>query len=399
MASSPGPIHPFPARMAPEIALEALSDLPAGSTVLDPMCGSGSVLRSAIERGHRAVGVDLDPMAVLLSKVWTTPIHAEHLGRAIERTVARAREIEPGSVSLPAIDEDKPTREFVDFWFAQPQQLMLRQIAGALPSARTPTGRALRLVLSRLIITKDRGASRARDVSHSRPHRVYEDSGVDVLERFLKSGKRLADQLASPPLPAGASVYRGDARQLGRVRSTSIDAVVTSPPYLNAIDYMRGHRLALVWLGHRIGDLSRIRSRSVGAERAPERAGSDAAWCVAQSLIGEAPLPARDKRIFQRYVADLDQVLAEVVRVLRPGHPATFVMGNSTRFGITIDNAAALEELARARGFRRVQRYERDLPANHRYLPPPHGATSTLSQRMRTEAVITLLSPHWGQCP
>ena len=393
MASPSAPIHPFPARMAPEIALDALSDLPAGSTVLDPMCGSGSVLLSALERGHPAVGVDLDPLAVLLSKVWTTPIQPEHLRRAVEQTVARASGIDPGSVSLPAIDEDEPTREFVDFWFAEPQQLALRQIVGALPGARTPTGRALRLVLSRLIITKDRGASRARDVSHSRPHRVYEDSGVDVLERFLKSGKRLADQLSSPPLPARAAVYRGDARRLRRVRSTSIDAVLTSPPYLNAIDYMRGHRLALVWLGHRIGKLTRIRSRSVGAERAPEGAGSDTARCVARSLIGEAPLPPRDKRIFLRYVKDLDQVLGELVRVLRPGHPATFVMGNSTRRGITIDNAAALEELAGARGFRRVQRYERELPANHRYLPPPHGAKSSLSQRIRTEAVITMLAP------
>jgi len=44
--------------------------------------------------------------------------------------------------------------------------------------------------------------------------------------------------------------------------------VLTSPPYLNAIDYLRGHRLALVWLGHELGPLKEIRANSVGAERA-----------------------------------------------------------------------------------------------------------------------------------
>jgi tRNA G10 N-methylase Trm11 len=34
------PIHPFPARMAPEIALAATAKLPTGSIVLDPMSGS-----------------------------------------------------------------------------------------------------------------------------------------------------------------------------------------------------------------------------------------------------------------------------------------------------------------------------------------------------------------------
>ena len=50
----------------------------------------------------------------------------------------------------------------------------------------------------------------------------------------------------------------------------SIDMVITSPPYLNAIDYLRGHRLSLVWLGHQLSGLRMIRSGSVGAERGPD---------------------------------------------------------------------------------------------------------------------------------
>jgi tRNA G10 N-methylase Trm11 len=63
------PIHPFPARMAPGIALEALGQGDRPLRVLDPMVGSGTVLAVARAKGHRAYGVDLDPLAVLLSGV------------------------------------------------------------------------------------------------------------------------------------------------------------------------------------------------------------------------------------------------------------------------------------------------------------------------------------------
>jgi hypothetical protein len=56
------PIHPFPARMAPGIALEALGESKAPLRVLDPMVGSGTVLAVARARGHHAFGVDLDPL-------------------------------------------------------------------------------------------------------------------------------------------------------------------------------------------------------------------------------------------------------------------------------------------------------------------------------------------------
>ena len=57
-------IHPFPARMAPEIALDCIpvAERGNGKRILDPMCGSGTVLSVASQRGHHATGIDLDPL-------------------------------------------------------------------------------------------------------------------------------------------------------------------------------------------------------------------------------------------------------------------------------------------------------------------------------------------------
>src|SRR5438046_9745858 len=53
------PIHPFPARIAPGIALEALGKADTGLRVLDPMAGSGTVLAVPRATGHPTTGAGL----------------------------------------------------------------------------------------------------------------------------------------------------------------------------------------------------------------------------------------------------------------------------------------------------------------------------------------------------
>src|SRR5882757_5621447 len=93
------PIHPFPARMAPGIALEALGQNKAPLRVLDPMAGSGTVLAVARANGHRAFGVDLDPLAVLLAGVWTRTVDTERMNDKAAQVLDRAK---AAFVSLPS---------------------------------------------------------------------------------------------------------------------------------------------------------------------------------------------------------------------------------------------------------------------------------------------------------
>ena len=250
------PVHPFPARMAPDVALAALNDLEAGSSVLDPLAGSGTVLRAASDRGLEAFGADLDPLAVLMSRVWTTPLAPSDLVEAAERTVSSAQRFK--APELPWIDTDPATIAFIDYWFAELQRAELRRLARVLADAEAgPTTDALKLALSRIIVTKDRGASLARDVSHSRPHRVALSNDYPTYEGFIRAARQIGAALAAEPPAGNVDIRLGDTRSLSWVDDDSIDAIVTSPPYLNAIDYIRGHRLALVWLGFSVAAFGR----------------------------------------------------------------------------------------------------------------------------------------------
>src|SRR3712207_7608036 len=71
-------------------------------------------------------------------------------------------------------------------------------------------------------------------------------------------------------------------------------AAITSPPYLNAIDYLRGHRLSLVWLGYRIGDLRLTRAVSIGAERRPDPAADEA---LARLICSALPADRKSTRL------------------------------------------------------------------------------------------------------
>ena len=113
------PIHPFPARMAPGIALEALGDSKTPLCVLDPMAGSGTVLAVARAKGHRTYGVDIDPLAVLLAGVWTRTIDPEQVTTEAAEVLDRAKRIFGPLRSGQAYptESDAETRQFIRYWF------------------------------------------------------------------------------------------------------------------------------------------------------------------------------------------------------------------------------------------------------------------------------------------
>jgi site-specific DNA-methyltransferase (cytosine-N4-specific) len=67
--------HPYPARFIPQIPLTFIKLFTnEGETVLDPMCGCGTTIVEAFLNNRNSVGNDLNPLAVLITKVKTTLI-------------------------------------------------------------------------------------------------------------------------------------------------------------------------------------------------------------------------------------------------------------------------------------------------------------------------------------
>lgn len=384
-------VHPFPARMAPDLALQSLSLLPTGSVVLDPMSGSGTVLRQALDLGHHAIGFDMDPLSVLMSKVWTSQTDAAVVEGELNAVLRNARTVDLRSSKLAWVDEE--TSEFMGFWFAPEQRRALTRIAyilsvlraGTTSPEKIPAINLLQIALSRIIVTKEQAASLARDTSHSRPHRVARSSNYDVFAGFERSARQLIRRVSEQKILGTANINIGDARDI-RLADSSVDSIITSPPYLNAIDYMRGHRMSLVWLGHSIRELRSIRSNTIGAERSVDSANTFEAVAIAKTICELDKISARHQGMIIRYAGDLIDMMKQASRVLKPAGTATYVVGNSCLKGIFIRNSDGVFKAGELAGLKLVQSNERELPAASRYLPMTIGGS--LSKRMRSETVL-----------
>ncbi len=385
-------VHPFPARMAPEIALKELKNLPNDYLVLDPMSGSGMVLGTAAKLGLSAIGYDLDPLACMISRANGTYVKEVKVWNACEQLISGCQKLNAHTVSLPWIDEDNETQKYIDYWFAPKQQLQLRSLSYLLVAQPFISNKkivdVLKTAVSRLIITKEPKASLARDTAHSRPHRTITENDFDLIEALPVSVGHVLSALRPSEILADVKNYCGDARRMGRIRDSSVDCIVTSPPYLNAIDYMRGHRLSLVWFGYTVSELRRIRARSVGAEIVDNRKIDKQLRDFLSDLSSDVDETKR--RILRRYYWDLCRITDEAFRVLKPGRKAAYVIGNSSIKGHEIRNSDLLTIAAKRSGFRICKKTVRDIPENRRYMPLRNSEKSSLAKRMRSEHVIII---------
>jgi DNA modification methylase len=389
------PIHPFPARMAPSIVWDVLPKVGDSLNILDPMSGSGTTLVYARSRGHCAIGCDTDPLALLIARAWCTDAEPESLKLRAGLVLERARTLSERMTSDDSYPRnvDDETRRFIDFWFDKQNRRELSALATCISRIRSQNERTLHwCAFSRMIITKISGVSLAMDVSHSRPHKVYDVAPVKPFDAFLKAVSRVASNCPfsgnANDVPS-ADIRHGDARSLP-VESASVDMVITSPPYLNAIDYLRGHKLSLVWMGHSISEIRTLRSGNIGTEVSKDSTSNKAIRESIESMVVLKSLDNRRLGMIRRYVCDMDKVMKECARVLKRRGRAIFVVGDSAIRGVFVQNSEALIRLAENHGISLVSRNTRPIETKRRYLPPPESekAGCKMQTRMREEVIL-----------
>ena len=86
--------HSFPAKFPPQLPLEFIKDLTEPTeVVLDPMMGSGTTVLEAYLAGRKAIGFDIDPLAIIISKVKTTSLKQEELIRHFREILKNAKKV------------------------------------------------------------------------------------------------------------------------------------------------------------------------------------------------------------------------------------------------------------------------------------------------------------------
>lgn len=388
--------HPFPARMPLEVARAAVANFSkAGDVVLDPMCGSGVVARAAqLERRH-AIGRDVDPLAVYLSRAMCSIAPPDDYSTLCRAALRRAQSLaeRPEYLAIKRSALPAEDQAFISYWFTERAATELFALADALDELpATPTLLFAAVTFSSCIISRSGGASMAMDLSRSRPHRVATRKPKLPFQLWERNSASFSKYLEEATDHAVAADIRlGDARDLD-LEDDSVDAVITSPPYVNAIDYLRTSKFTLVFFGHELSVLRAIRSSSVGTERG---LASGELPQALEAFVDAGVADERRKPLLRRYVHDMLLVLQETARVLRPGGRALFVVGPSILSRREYDGAEVLAKIAKEAGLDVVGHDRRDLSTTNRSLPPPNRnrRSASIHKRMTCELYVALRKP------
>jgi DNA modification methylase len=172
----------------------------------------------------------------------------------------------------------------------------------------------------------------------------------------------------------------------------TIDLIVTSPPYANAIDYMRAHKFSLVWFGYEISQLTKLRANYIGSERTVEAAPQPLPERAEDTIKTLSGLDRKKASILRKYFVEVRLVASEMYRVLKDNSAAIVVVGTSTMRGINVQTHLCLADISAEVGFDVVGITQRQLDRNKRMMPARFGkkSDSMIEQRMHEEYVIGL---------
>ena len=341
-------IHPYPAKFITEIprALLAAIPVPNGTGVLDPFCGSGTTLVECQRLGISSVGIDLNPIACLISRVKTAPIPNDL--EAIAHQILEEAKVFPLSL-IPSIPN-------LDHWFEKAIQEKLAGLASAISFASPPVRDCLQLALSSIIV---RVSNQESDTRYAAIKKDIDPNSVSTL--FLRAVSRIAIALSSRSYPLiSADVIEGDTLKVmpGQL-PRPVGLVITSPPYPNAYEYWLYHKYRMWWLGF---DPLSVKEQEIGAR---------------------AHFFKKNHHTSEDFVRQMRQTFSLLDGVVVSGGFACFVVGRSRIHGEIIDNARIIEEAGKDAGFNKFFVTERVMSANRKSFNLSHA-------NIKTETVLVM---------
>lgn len=298
-------IYPYRGKIAALDATQILSQMPSGSTVLDPFCGSGTIVYEGLKYGLHTLGIDANPIAIILSQ---------------------------GKIHIPL--DYKTVKEEVDSVIARAQEVMLKNpmpeycaslfhpdsLAEVLKMAElfSEMSDYLKACFVGAIALTARGCNQYKWTSSTVGKNIEPKRYIPFYDKFrLKAKKHYY------PIPNDSVVYFNDTRLVDTILApNSIDYIFSSPPYFDCLDYTAYYaRFVYEILGY-------------------DRMG------IKDTLIQD----------FGDYRTDMKKVLDGLYNVLKPGGQVIFVVGDKKVHGKIVNGADFFNEIS---PFKHIETIER----------------------------------------
>ena len=370
----------FPAKFHPPIVRKLIEEYSVpGDLILDPFCGSGSTMVEAAVAGRRVVGSDVDPVAAFVSRVKTHRYKTNHLSNSIHRLACRLdtlrrpekeyvglrfRDMTPAELAKAISQEGLwvPAIPSLFHWFRKYVILDLARIRHAIQLLRVPkTHKDFLLLCFASIVRTSSNADpvpvSGLEVTSHMKRKEAKGRTIDPFKLFDRSVKKalagVIEYRSEMNRTSKVSVARVDARDLTKRFRRPFDAIITSPPYHNAVDYYRRHKLEMFWLGFTETQEERLELMRgyVGRSKVAQKDAYPHAQYRMGPLATDWDVRIRESSVeranaFTHYSVSMKLVFGQFAQLLEQDKPVVMVVGNSKWNGSEIPTAELFVELA-----------------------------------------------------
>ena len=369
--------HKYPAKYIPHIPRWAIHKYLTGmkeKNILDPFCGSGTTLVEGKLAGHHVYGMDIDPLSVLISKVKTTNLDKTLL-KTIHYWVVE-------TIQSRSVGSFVPDCDNIQHWFTRDaihKLSIIRTVIDEVPAKFgyerkvTDIYNLLIICFSSIIrrVSNADNQSQKTYVSHTKPKTPEEVYALFFkrLTEFVEKAQEFSaitdPALNSKPV-CGSSV---DVNLTTFTGSQPIDLIVTSPPYIKAIDYIYNQMAELFWTG----DLFDLETQPKQNARKKQYIGNkqihktDYFHC--KPVTHQLGIPEIDQRlkavydqdkknghkhfyIAYHYFLNMERHFAAIATQVNTGTHYIMVVGDCEVSGIKFELADFLVKVAEKQGFK-----------------------------------------------
>lgn len=370
--------HKYAGKFIPHVprwALRRFLPRNSGAVVLDPFVGSGTTLVEALLYGQVGYGLDIDPLARLISKVKTTIIPSSrlrNLSKVIPESLAK---LDRGKFipriptlrhwfSEKAIDDLSAIYEVVETYHAEPDvyDLLLICFSAVIRRASNADNQTMKTY-----------------VSHTNPKKPEDARPIflKTLETYIGRLIKLAEVIS--PRGKAHVLTDGDSMCIGAAWKgqgmPSLDLAITSPPYIKSVDYIYNQMAELFWIGEKWGletqaKQNEFKKRYIGNDRPAGKQTHQPRIGIVEidsylSKIADRKLSA----VAHRYFVSMGQHFGGMFDILKPGAHYIIVVGDSTLGGVEVPTHSLLVSCAQQYGFRSVSQFGYEIRNKHMHFP------------------------------
>ena len=368
--------HKYPAKFIPQLAKRCIAEnTKINEIVCDPFMGCGTTLIESLVSGRKTVGVDINPVAYLISKVKTNPINPDKLKNETDKVLSdlklhlESRNKHQKTLSKIEISPIIPNNERIEYWFPDKKvREGLGIILGRIDVIEDKDIRDFCLCAFSNIL-KNASIWLMKSIKPTRDLNKKVDSPMNLFSRQIKKMIRGNDvywNILSTNVKGNLKYYlnlkKADARNLP-AENNSVSLIVTSPPYVTSYEYADLHQLTALWLEY-TKSVNEFREGFIGSIHKKEFDHNGIKSKLAKQEIGELSKKSKkEAESVKNYFFEMQQCFEEMYRVLKPKGRACIVIGNTELKKVPILNAEVFTEMMVSLGFKIHKIIKRRIPS------------------------------------